>query len=116
MGLEATDDLLMNSEVQGMRLVHLGYRRYLVCYFRHPRLEVVSIVTSGTCLDGPGGALLYSQVTEFGLLFGERCEVTGEKRLLSPMQGLRWMMMEWLVVLSCLIIVVVIVVVIIVVV
>ena len=101
----------MNS----MRLVHLGYRRYLVYYSRYPRVEVVSIVTSGTCLDGPGGAVLYSQVTEFGLLFGELCEVPGEKSLLSPGQGLRWMMMEWLVVLSCLIIVVVIVVVIIVV-
>ena len=105
----------MKSEVQGMKVETLGTRRYLVYYYRYPRLEVVSIVTSGTCLDGPGGALLYSQVTEFGLLFGERYEVTGEKRLLSPMQGLRWMMMEWLVVLSCLIIVVVIVVVIIVV-
>ena len=92
----------------------LGTRRYLVYYYRYPRLEVVSIVTSGTCLDGPGGAVLYSQVTEFGLLFGELYEVTGEKSLLSPAQGLRWMMMEWLVVL-CLVIVVVIVVVIIVV-
>ena len=111
MGLEATDGLLMNS----MRLVHLGYRRYLVYYSRYPRVEVVSIVTSGTCLDGPGGALLYSQVTEFGLLFGERCEVTGEKRFLSPMQGLRWMMMEWLVVLRLVIVVVIVVVVIVVV-
>ena len=98
-----------------MRLVHLGYRRYLAYYSRYPRVEVVSIVTSGTCLDGPGGALLYSQVTGFGLLFGERCEVTGEKRFLSPMQGLRWMMMEWLVVLRLVIVVVMVVAVIVVV-
>jgi len=104
----------MNSEVQGMWVETLGTRRYLVYYSRYPRVEVVSIVTSGTCLDGPGGAVLYSQVTEFGLLFGELYEDTGEKSLLSPAQGLRWMMMEWLVVL-CLVIVVVIVVVIIVV-
>ena len=105
----------MNSEVQGMWVETLGTRRYLVYYYRYPRLEVVSIVTSGTCLDGPGGALLYSQVTEFGLLFGERYEVTGEKRLLSTMQGLRWMMMEWLVVLRLVIVVVIVVAVIVVV-
>ena len=79
------------------------------------RVEVVNIVTSGTCLDGPGGALLYSQVTEFGLLFGELCEVPGEKSLLSPGQGLRWMMMEWLVVLRLVIVVVIVVVIIVVV-
>ena len=98
-----------------MKFETLGTRRYLVYYSRYPRVEVVSIVTSGTCLDGPGGALLYSQVTEFGLLFGERCEVTGEKRFLSPMQGLRWMMMEWLVVLRLVIVVVIVVAVIVVV-
>jgi hypothetical protein len=101
----------MNS----MRLVHLGYRRYLVYYSRYPRVEVVSIVTSGTCLDGPGGAVLYSQVTELGLLFGELCGHAGGKSLLPPVQGLRWMMMEWLVVLRLVIVVVIVVAVIVVV-
>ena len=98
-----------------MRVETLGTRRYLVYYYQYPRLEVVSIVTSGMCLDGPGGALLYSQVTGFGLLFGELCEVPGEKSLLSPGQGLRWMMMEWLVVLRLVIVVVIAVVIIVVV-
>ena len=54
-----------------------------------------------------GGAALYQlSLSLFGELYGH----LGGKSFLPPGQGLRWMMMEWLVVLSCCHVVVVVVV------